>query len=240
MDFVTPFLLGLFGSFHCMGMCGPIVLALPHRVNTTLSKAIDISLYSLGKTTSYVAIGVLSGLLGAGFFISGFQKYLSVTTGIVMIISVLLPIVLKRRIVNLEGLAVFSYIKNKFRKFLAVNTRGSMLVIGLLNGLLPCGLVYVAVALALVSGSTFEGSMTMLLFGVGTIPVLTILYFLKSISLKGMKKRLSAITGFLVIIVGVLMILRGLSLGIPYISPADSNLEPHTEKHGCCASHKSK
>ncbi|HOW32340.1 MAG TPA: sulfite exporter TauE/SafE family protein, partial [Bacteroidales bacterium] len=123
----------------------------------------------------------------------------------------------------------------------------SLFLIGLLNGLLPCGLVYIAIAGSIGSGSALMGAIYMALFGLGTMPMLLAINLSGGFISTSLRKKINKLIPILVIIVGILFILRGLSLGIPYISPSEEKIKMKYEKslkehqppaksemHDCC------
>lgn len=93
--YLSALLLGIMGSFHCAGMCGPIALALPLRGKNSLEKVAGGLLYNIGRTLMYGVMGGFFGLIGEGFSMIGFQKWVSLLMGILMILSVLTPLIFK-------------------------------------------------------------------------------------------------------------------------------------------------
>lgn len=237
MDFITPLTIGIVGSLHCIGMCGPIVVALPLKNQNLLSKILGAVLYNSGRVVTYGLLGVLFGLLGKGIHMAGFQQWTSIILGILMIISVVFPFVFREKITVgnlLAGMA--SRLIVRLKKLFATRSYRSLLLIGLLNGLLPCGLVYVAIAGAINSGSVFSGSLFMVLFGVGTIPLLLLASLASDAIGQRIRSKMQRAVPYFVFMLGVLFILRGMSLGIPYISPTSEKLAPKemVEKGSCC------
>lgn len=234
-EILTSFLIGLFGSFHCIGMCGPIAIALPIPNSKNLPFVTGRLLYNLGRVATYSFLGAIFGLLGSRFVISGFQQSVSITLGIAIVITVLIPIkykakVSQHKIVQKITLPLKSGISDLFKR----GTFSAMFLIGILNGFLPCGLVYVALAGAIASGDAISGTAIMFLFGLGTIPAMfAATIFGKFINLNIRRKINKAIPVF-AIVLGLIFILRGMGLGIPYLSPKisaqvvnESNLDCH-------------
>ncbi len=219
MYLLQAFLIGILGSFHCIGMCGPIALALPLKNNNLISRIISSLLYNGGRSITYGILGLLFGFLGRGLYLGGLQRWTSIALGVIMVLSVLFPFLFKK--VNLESRVdkVLGRVKGLFARFLAVRSYRSLFIIGLLNGLLPCGLVYIALAGAIVAGEALDGALFMILFGLGTTPVMFALPVVGSmISLK-FRQKISKIIPYFIVLIGLLFILRGLNLGIPYLSP---------------------
>jgi hypothetical protein len=173
MVYISALTLGLLGSFHCVGMCGPIALAIPLKTDSWLARIFGGVLYNLGRAITYAVMGAVFGLLGRGLVMSGFQQWVSIIMGAIMILSVITPSIYKNRFNADKG--VFSFVgklKMSLGKLFAQRSYSSLLMIGLLNGLLPCGLVYFAIAGAIATGSSASGSLFMFIFGLGTLPML--------------------------------------------------------------------
>jgi len=220
---ISAFILGFTGSFHCVGMCGPIALSIPAQNNQ--SKWITTSLYLLGKTATYTLLGFLFGLFGRQLMISGLQQWLSISAGILLLAIVAL-IFLDAKLYH-ENF-VTSWISDKllpvFRIVLNNPGKATPLFMGMLNGLLPCGLVYLGIIGSLATGSAILGGLFMLVFGLGTAPVmLSFLLMAKQFNFN-YRNRLKRLTPVLISLIAVILILRGLNLGIPFISPELNSL----------------
>lgn len=217
---LSAILLGLLGSFHCVGMCGPIAFMLPVDRTNTYKKVSQAFIYHFGRLLSYGVIGFFFGLVGKSLYIFGLQQKLSIIIGVIMIAVVLLPYKTFNKYNLSKPIYGFvSKVKSSLGKALKKKTADTFLTIGFLNGFLPCGLVYMAVFGAIATGSVIQSSLYMVLFGLGTIPLMTsAIYLGKFLNIK-MKQRIQKAIPFFVVIIGVLFILRGLGLGIPYISP---------------------
>ena len=218
---ISAFILGLLGSFHCVGMCGPIAFMLPVDRTNAYKKATQITLYHIGRLLAYSIIGLVFGLVGKSLYIFGFQQQLSIFIGVLMILVVIIP----QRTFNKYNFSRPIYkllfkVKSSLGKALKKKTMDTFLTIGFLNGFLPCGLVYMAVFAAIASSNALSGSLYMAVFGFGTIPLMTTaIYF--SQFLKGtMRQKIQKAIPVFVVIIGLLFIIRGLGLGIPYLSPA--------------------
>jgi len=232
----TAFIVGLVGSAHCAGMCGPIALALPLKSDNWFTRAGGGLIYNAGRIITYMILGAIFGLLGKGIRMAGFQLWASIVIGILMIIMVVVPLIF-RKMPSLntvfEGYSarLLSGFRNMFRK----GDNKSLFGIGLLNGILPCGLVYVAVAGAINTGDVVSAMMYMALFGAGTIPVMLAVSLAGTMISLNLRIFVNKLSPYVIVLLGVLFILRGLSLGIPYISPKAEALTPVIEKaHKCC------
>jgi uncharacterized protein len=228
---ITGLSIGALGSFHCIGMCGPIALTLPVHGQTGWYKTGSILLYNTGRAVSYAMMGFVFGFLGSGFGIFGLQQFLSVFAG-----SIILLLLIFNRLSPVQN-ALFSKVnqsvKVKLGKYLQGDkTLFSYFSIGLLNGYLPCGLVYVAIASSLALGNPAEGALLMFAFGLGTLPVMaSLMVFGKFISQKA-RATINRMVPYIIGIMAILLILRGLNLGIPYLSPLYNAEEEKVEK--CC------
>lgn len=227
----SALVLGLMGSFHCVGMCGPIAIALPLHGNTTSQKIFGGTLYNIGRTLTYGIMGAIFGLLGQGLQLIGFQQKVSVIMGAIMIVSVLFPALFKNQY-NMEKswFSLVGKLKKSIGKMFSIRTFSSLFFIGMLNGLLPCGLVYMAIAGAIGTGGVVEGSLYMILFGIGTIPMLLAITLAGNFLGLAIRNKINKLIPVLVVVVGLLFILRGLSLGIPYLSPPKQKIEQKFEK----------
>ena len=232
----TAFIVGLVGSAHCAGMCGPIALALPLKSDNWFTRVSGGLVYNAGRIITYMMLGAIFGLLGKGLHMAGFQLWASIIIGVVMIVMVVIPLIFNKlpSLNNVfEGYS--SRLLGGFRSMFRNGGTLSLFGIGLLNGILPCGLVYVAVAGAINAGDVVSAMLYMALFGAGTIPVMLAVSLAGTmISLK-LRIFVNKLAPYVIVLLGILFILRGLSLGIPYISPKAEALTPAVEKaHKCC------
>lgn len=217
----SALIFGLLGSFHCVGMCGPIAFMLPVDRSNSLKKVSQITSYHIGRLLAYGIIGLGFGLIGKSLYIFGIQQQLSVAIGILMIIVVLIPAQTFNKYNFSKPLyRIISKVKSLLGKALKKKTADTFLTIGFLNGFLPCGLVYMAVFASLTMQSAFESSLYMLLFGLGTIPLMTTAIYLGRFLNTSVKQRIQKAIPVFVVIIGLLFIIRGMGLGIPYLSPS--------------------
>ena len=229
----TAFAVGILGSFHCVGMCGPIALALP-TVPRTPQRAISSIVYNTGRLLTYTVMGALFGLLGQGLAIAGLQQSLSIGLGVMMIGLVVLPFAWRRRLnPNLTISKAITWVKVRMQHWLQVRTYTARFVLGSLNGLLPCGLVYLGIAGAIATGNALQGGLYMLLFGLGTFPAMAIVGFLGNTINVNLRSRIRRAIPIFVFLIGVFFILRGLALDIPYISPVLPNASVASETTIC-------
>ncbi|MDG5492185.1 sulfite exporter TauE/SafE family protein [Psychroserpens sp. SPM9] len=217
----SALIFGLLGSFHCIGMCGPIAFMLPVDRTNSIKKGVQIFSYHFGRLLAYGLIGLVFGLIGKGLYLFGVQQQLSIVIGIIMIAVVYIPTPTFNAYNFSKPLyRIISKVKSSLGNALKKKTVDTFLTIGFLNGFLPCGLVYMAVFASLAMQNAVQGSLYMLLFGLGTIPLMTTAIYLGRFLNSGIKQRIQKAIPVFVIIIGVLFIIRGLGLGIPYLSPA--------------------
>ena len=181
----------------------------------------QLALYHLGRLFSYTAIGLLFGILGRGFALFGWQQKISIAIGLLMVISVLFPLN-KALQSGLTGpvYKAIAWVKGRLGKELGKRRMETFLLIGALNGLLPCGLVYLGVLGALATGNPMHGSLFMATFGLGTVPMMTAACYLGNFAGSCVRKRIRKLIPAVLVLMGLLFILRGMGLGIPYLSPA--------------------
>lgn len=230
LPILTGLSIGLLGSFHCIGMCGPLALALPVHRYTGVQKYSGIFLYNIGRAFTYGLLGLGFGFIGNQFRLWGLQQVISIAAGLFLLLFILSSFSFTSRIGWLakfnthvqRGLgALLTSAKNPFALF----------PIGILNGLLPCGLVYVAIAAALATMDTLQGVLLMFSFGLGTLPVMAgLMLFGHLISVKARHKMNQAVP-YVVGMMAVMLILRGMNLGIPYLSPS---MEKDSTEVSCC------
>jgi sulfite exporter TauE/SafE len=230
----SAFMIGLVGSFHCIGMCGPIALALPIQSDQPFKLFASRILYNVGRALTYAVIGVIFGLIGQSLSLAGFQQSVSVIAGVLILVMVLLPSKYSQKLYLLKPAYGFTnFLKRKFGLLLKQKSVASTFLIGLLNGFLPCGLVYVAVAGAIAMGSPLEGASYMFLFGLGTLPVMLTVSLAGNFIGLNVRKKINRVIPAFMIVLAFLFILRGMNLGIPYISPQLRQVEIVDEAATC-------
>jgi len=236
---LSALILGLAGSFHCIGMCGPIAFVLPVDRSNKWKAALQSLLYHLGRLVTYSLIGFLFGLLGKGLYLAGFQQRVSILMGVIMILAVLFPT---------NYLAKFNFSKPLYKltgklkttlgSYLQKKSNSALFVIGFLNGFLPCGLVYMALIGSVAMGDPIQGALYMFIFGLGTSPLLTGAILAGNFLSLSVRNKINKIIPYFVVLVGVLFILRGLALGIPFISPPNTKLQINTNAKPCAPENK--
>ncbi|MGI9533125.1 sulfite exporter TauE/SafE family protein [Lutimonas sp.] len=225
---------GLLGSFHCVGMCGPIAFVLPIPKDDKVKSVFGTFLYHSGRILSYSLIGLLFGLLGKGLYLAGFQQRLSILIGIIMILLVLIPTKVLNKFQFTRPLyVVIGKVKSRLGLYLNKSSYKALFSIGFFNGFLPCGLVYLALLGAVSTGELYEGALYMAVFGLGTVPLMTGAVFLGNFLKVSVRNKIQKAIPIFVVIIGLLFILRGLGLGIPYVSPTDNQLLISNNPNSC-------
>ncbi|MTI89741.1 MAG: sulfite exporter TauE/SafE family protein [Balneolaceae bacterium] len=206
----TAFALGFLGSFHCIGMCGPIALSVPGKNSTAGTLFVRGSLYNMGRVLTYSLLGFVLGIFGMGATIAGYQNMLSIVLGICIILFAVLPKIKKRKTHS----AFYSSLTREINKAIGSLYRdrnsGSVFVIGALNGLLPCGFVVTALAVALITDTALHSMAYMALFGLGTIPAMLMLNMAPAFISPKIRSRLRPFSMYFAIFLGLLLIARGI------------------------------
>lgn len=240
----VPFILGLVSSLHCVGMCGPIALIVP---NAGLKKKIPNSglripdsnemgirnpefgirnlyptlLYNSGRITTYAAYGLVFGLIGRSFAWFGWQQKISITLGVLIILALLIPkLVSRKNIFTSYSDGMMLKLRGALGKLLFKGNPASLYGIGLLNGLLPCGMVYLALAGSVATGNALDGSLFMAMFGLGTLPAMGAISFFGGMAKPAFRAQARKLFPAMMMLMAALLIMRGLNLGIPYLSPS--------------------
>jgi len=225
------FLLGLFGSLHCAVMCGPLMLSLPISQKNQMWYAVQLVLYQLGRIIVYTFLGLLVGVIGNSIILFTNQETLSLFVGIILIIFTFIYFS-RRYFKSLDRFQVIliSPISRLMGRIYGLPFWG--LFAGMLNGLIPCGMVYLALATALNSASIKDAASFMFLFGLGTTPLM-LLISLGGIYLKRyIRFNPNKLIPWFMLFLGALFILRSTELGIPFLSP-EHNIKVHNHIAEC-------
>jgi len=217
----APLLLGLAGSLHCVGMCGPLVLALPLDAAGKRHVIGQMLLYHSGRILMYATLGILFGLLGKGIALAGFQKALSITAGLLMLVMAFAAWRFEQLVAGIPGFGTFSQrVKTQMGRMLRQNGAKALFTLGMLNGLLPCGMVYAALAGAIASFGGVEGGLFMLIFGAGTLPLLLAVSVLGRSFSVSVRQKLRYWQPVLLTLAGIILLQRGLHLDLSLFESA--------------------
>ncbi|MBX7240975.1 MAG: sulfite exporter TauE/SafE family protein [Bacteroidia bacterium] len=231
---ISAVMMGFMGSLHCLGMCGPIALTLSVPVNSSSRNILKSVFYNSGRIITYGFLGIIFGSIGKIFSLAGFQQGLSVGLGLLLLAGLLFP-ALSKRFSPLQKIytLIVHPVQVRIGEVLRKNTFRASFMVGIFNGFLPCGLVYVALAGAVATGDMLKGALFMMIFGAGTFPMMFLLGVLgQRLSFPFRQKFQKAVPLFIGTM-AVLLILRGLNLGIPYLSPQFSE-DSGKVKTSCC------
>jgi sulfite exporter TauE/SafE len=225
-------IMGLLGSLHCVGMCGPLMLALPEQTARPSGFISSQLIYHSGRITTYMILGVIAATFASTFRIAGLQQWASIISGVILLllsIHLILPANIRMNI-PLNGHYI-TQLKTNISIYLKKTGLLNRYLLGSLNGLLPCGLVYIALASANIHRTFSESILFMAWFGLGTLPALFIVSLTKRLSLFKSISVLYRWYPYAIVFMSLLLILRGMNLGIPYISP---EIDAVTCKVNCC------
>jgi sulfite exporter TauE/SafE len=214
-------------------MCGPIALAVPVKSSSQGARIASILLYNAGRVLTYALLGGIFGIFGQGLFLMGIQQQLSIILGALIVISAVL-ILVNRKVDFTSKLLTGKVLRLQqgMKKYLQKQGYTNNFILGLLNGLLPCGLVYFALVGALATGNTFSGMIFMVMFGIGTMPVMVLLPWIKDYLTTSFRQKLQKTIPVMLIVFGGLLIVRGANLGIPYLSPKVEKPQVTTLENG--------
>ncbi len=234
MNLLAAFALGLLGSIHCVGMCGPLVLAIPTNATSRWKFILERVIFNFGKAITYGIMGAGLGLAGRGFLMN-FQQDVSIILGAIILLTIAIPIGFKAKLEKFSPLNyLYSFVKVKFSILIHKRGKIALFSLGVLNGFLPCGLVYTALIGATAVADVRQSAMFMIVFGLGTSPALIAVAIAgKLISMK-YRSLLTRAIPIMSIALAIILILRGMNLGIPLLSPKITHTVQHQEKMDCC------
>lgn len=222
----SAFVMGLAGSLHCIGMCGPLALSLPVSHNNELSRIAGGLIYNGGRVLSYTIMGIVFGSVGNLIIATMWQSSLSVTLGVIILLYLVIP----KRYLHFYATPVlgkpFLLLRQYISKLFQSGKQQSVFFIGALNGFLPCGLIYLALSSSMIAASPLNGGLFMLSFGSGTVPMMFATILMGNYLNQSFRRKLHKAVPVLLFVMAALLILRGMNLGIPFISPGFGKL-PH-------------
>ena len=238
--FIPAFILGVISNLHCLGMCGPIALAIPLNRSSKSAMLFGILQYHLGRVLVYAILGYIVGYIGMGIKLFGVLQAISIIAGIGIIIYAwrkhlnFIKIPLNVPLSLSKG----HFLSQSMGKIMRSESPLKLFLLGALNGLLPCGMVYTALITAVVLGTPILSATSMLAFGLGTLPGLVAFSLFAQQLGNPIRSKINRYLPYLITVVGLLIILRGMNLNIPYISPKVSFSQEKKEVvMDCC--HKS-
>jgi sulfite exporter TauE/SafE len=216
-SYEIAFFIGLFGSMHCIGMCGPLAFAVPVTNTKWWYIVLDKVVYNIGRIVTYSFLGLIIGLIGKQLWIMGLQQGVSLASGLLIIIAAFSRL-FKMRLKNNVVLSRLLTPVNRLLNY-ALQHHAGHFVIGLLNGFLPCGFVYLALVGAINTSSPLASAQFMFWFGAGTFPLMLIATVSSGFIRPVLRRRINNAMPYLMVCLGFWFILRGLDINIPYLSP---------------------
>jgi hypothetical protein len=227
--------LGFASGFHCIGMCGPIALSMGLTKKQATNYYLQNLTYQFGRILTYSILGALLGIIGQGFEFAGFQSTLTIAVGVLLIIMALFSFGGKDFASKIPFInSTLLKVKMKLGNLLQKADYRSRFTTGLLNGLLPCGMVYMALTASLAAGGIWQGASFMALFGLGTLPFMFAVVLVGNLITQNFRMRVLKFIPIIMIILGGLFVLRGMEIGIPYISPNKEALKISSDSKDCC------
>ena len=221
--FISAFFLGMLANLHCVGMCGPIALALPLNRSSKIEIISGVLQYNFGRILTYTLLGFIVGFIGFGINLIGILQILSIIAGIGIILYAWRKTLFSSGLfqkININFIHRFA--SKNMGVIIRNNSPFKLFLFGVLNGVLPCGMVYTALITSVVTGTPTFAAFTLFFFGLGTLPGMILITLFANKITRRFRGRINKILPFLVTIIGLLILLRGLNLDIPYISPKAS------------------
>lgn len=227
--------LGFASGFHCIGMCGPIALSMGLTKKQATNYYLQNLTYQFGRIFTYSLLGAILGIIGEGFEMAGIQRYLTISVGILLIIMAVFSFGGKDFAAKIPFFSKFLFkVKSNLGRLLQKADYRSRFTTGLLNGFLPCGMVYMALTASLASGGIWQGALYMALFGLGTLPFMFAVVLVGNLMNQAFRVKILKAIPVVMIILGGLFIVRGLELGIPYLSPRAEAMTITKDNQGDC------
>ncbi len=219
MELWTALVLGFMGSFHCVGMCGPIAMSIPRSSSNFLSLTGSALLYNSGRVLTYSVFGLIFGFLGTGITIGGFQGTLSIILGAGIILGVIFSKFFKNRATKLIQKPT-AWVTSMYGKLLRIESKTTLFGLGVLNGLLPCAFIYSGLAAAVLTNSPTHSAAYMALFGLGTFPAMYFMYLSPKILSQDTRQMIRDFIPYFAFTFGIVLVLRGLILFDLYVPDA--------------------
>ena len=235
--FIPAFILGVISNLHCLGMCGPIALAIPLNRSSKSAMFLGILQYHIGRVLVYGILGYLVGYIGMGIKLFGVLQAISILAGIGIIIYAWRKKITFYKNPFSSSLVsrLSSLLSQSMGKIMRSESPLKLFLLGALNGLLPCGMVYTALITAVVLGTPILSATSMLAFGLGTLPGLVAFSVFAQQLGNTIRSKINRYLPYQITVVGLLIVLRGMNLNIPYISPKVSFSEEKKEVvMDCC------
>ncbi len=221
--------MGFTGSLHCAGMCGPIVWIMPFQMFKGAQKVLAMVLYHTGRISVYALLALVLHSF-RNLFNPTIQQYISVILGSILLLTGILSF-FSNHLLQVK-LPWGAFVKNQLGKVIGKPGFAAITTAGVLNGLLPCGLVYMALSASMTVNSTAQAIGLIYFFGIGTLPMLVSISLLKNKIRFLRGSHVKKLVPIIVFSFGCLFVLRGMNLGIPYLSP--KVVVAQNGIHSCC------
>lgn len=205
--FWTAFTIGFLGSFHCVGMCGPLAIAIGSGIGG--NKIYLKLLYNIGRIFTYSIMGTAAGFVGKSFSIMGLQNDLSIGAGIMIIIFILFSNGRLLKFFTGKTVKATAGMRGALGRMMKKKSPFAIFGVGLLNGILPCGFVYLSLAGATAAGTIYDSFLYMLLFGLGTLPMMFGLSIIGSLISIKTRSIVNQASPYLAVALAILLIWRG-------------------------------
>ena len=216
---LTGLILGLTSNLHCIGMCGPIAMAIPLNRSSNLTMLSGALQYNLGRIFTYFILGLLVGSIGLTINTIGILQWLSIAAGVGMILYAWRKYFHMFFTSRSKGFQIQSILNKSLGCVLKSKSPFRLMLLGNINGLLPCGMVFAALLNALLTGDFLYSGLAMIAFGIGTLPAMITVMFLANKISNSARQKMNKAVPYLLTVVGLLIVLRGMNLDIPYLSP---------------------
>lgn len=197
---------GIIGSLHCVGMCGPLAMALPIGRLPRPKRGLALGLYHTGRITAYAGLGLIMGTVGQGLLLAGLQRPVSIAAGLFLLFWTGMN---WGKFPGLTTSRATRWVVQPMTRFLQNPTVPAFAGLGFLNGLLPCGFVYVALTGAIATGNSATGAVYMGLFGLGTVPALLTVRFLPHLFPAAVRRRFTVLMPVVTVGLALLLLVRG-------------------------------
>jgi sulfite exporter TauE/SafE len=208
--------MGLISSLHCIGMCGPIALALPVHKGSRLQQFSGLLIYNSGRVLSYSVLGLLVGGIGTSLAWLGYLRYLSVFAGLLMLVYVFWPARLDKHFrPPVFWARSVGFLKKRMSVLLQSRTAGGWLALGIFNGLIPCGMVYMALMSSIATGNVTSGAIYMMIFGLGTFPAMVSIGIAKQKFTPVFRSHIRRFAPVMLAVAGIWLVVRGLLVDLP-------------------------
>ena len=207
---INAFVIGLIGSLHCIGMCGPLMITFTDR--TGVRAYLSFLIYHASRIAVYALIGVLFGLIGTSLELIQLQRFGVILIGVMIIIVYGFPKIRNSIEAKYYRSTFYQWIKTRFTSH--YHSRLRWMAAGVVNGFLPCGLIYLAAAGAILTINMGESMLFMIFFGLGTLPGLALVGVIRN-RLPNLFRNASKTITMFALLAGGLLIIRGLAVEDP-------------------------